>query len=182
MILQGIANRYATALFNAALKANETHKLHEEASGLKTVLSDNPAFRNFLLSPQVLTEDKHELIDSTVGKNASDMFTRFLHLLIDKKRFFFIDGIVESYNEMYERQEGILNVEVVTAVPLDDEVRKKVIAKLEGDTGKKIRVTPVTDPEIIGGMVLMMEDKIIDGSIRFQLEKLRRKLDAIRVA
>ncbi len=182
MLQRGVANRYATALFNSALEARIAEEVRDELVGFKDVLSQNPEFSNFLLSPQIITEDKLGIIHSTVGKKASELFVRFLVLLMEKKRFLFIDEIADSYNELYERHAGILKVEVTTATPLDDRMRKKVIAKLEKDTGKKIRIQPVTDPEIIGGMILMMEDKIIDGSIRFQLEKLRRELSAIRVA
>ncbi|MFQ5510250.1 MAG: ATP synthase F1 subunit delta [Candidatus Krumholzibacteriia bacterium] len=182
MLLRGVANRYSTALFNAALDAGVAGEVRDELLGFKDVLSASPEFRSFLLSPQVLTEHKRDIVNSTIGKKGSPLFARFVLLLLDKKRFFFIDEIADSYIEIYERHEGILKVEVVTAVPLDASMEKKVVAKLEKETGKKIRITPVTDPEIIGGMILMMEDKIIDGSIRFQLEKLRRDLGAIRVA
>jgi F-type H+-transporting ATPase subunit delta len=182
MLQRGVANRYSTALFSAALEARIAEVVRDELVGFKNVLSENPEFRNFLLSPQVMTEDKLDIIHSTVGKKASDLFVRFLVLLIQKKRFLFVDEIADSYNGLYERHEGILEVEVTTAVPLDDRMRKKVTAKLEKDTGKKIRINPITDPAILGGMILIMEDKIIDGSVRFQLEKLRRELDAIRVA
>ena len=56
-----------------------------------------------------------------------------------------------------------------------------MIEKLESETGKEIRIVPVTDPDIIGGMILVMEDKIIDGSIRFHMEKIKRELDEIRI-
>lgn len=181
MIPSGVAKRYAVALFNAAVKLNAAEELHDETMAFRTLLSDKPAFRNFLLSPQILIKDKKGLIEQTLRGRASDLFVQFLLLLIDKKRFPKVEEIIEGYGYLYERHAGILEVKAVTAITLDDAMKRKTIETLERETGKKIRLVSVVDPTIIGGMVLVMEDKIIDGSIRFGIEKLRRELDEIRV-
>jgi F-type H+-transporting ATPase subunit delta len=181
MIPRGVAKRYATALFNAALKANIADDVHTEALGFRTLFADNPSFRNFLLSPQILTKDKKDFITATLKGQASDLFVEFLLLLIDKKRFPFVEQIAEGYTYLYERHKGILEVKAITAVALDEAMRRKAIDKLARETNKDIRLVPIVDPEIIGGMILVMEDKIIDGSIRFRIEKLKRELDEIRV-
>jgi F-type H+-transporting ATPase subunit delta len=181
MIPGGVAKRYAIALFNTALKSNAVDEMYEETTGFRTLLADQPSFRNFLLSPQILTKDKKDLIEKTLRKRVSDLFVRFLLLLIDKKRFPYVEEIIDGYVYLYERHAGILEVKAVTAIPLDDTMERKTIQKLEQETGRKIRLNSVVDPKIIGGMVLVMEETIIDGSIRFSLEKLRRELDEIRV-
>lgn len=181
MIPRGVAKRYATALFNSALGAGIMPDVREETRAFKTLLSDTPGLRDFLLSPQVMADEKKAIIDTALGGRASDLFVRFLRLLVDKKRLPFVEEIADAYNYLYERHEGILEVRVITAVPLDDAMREKTLAKLGKETGKTIRITPVVDPDVIGGVILVMEDKIIDGSIRHYLETLRRDLDTIRV-
>ena len=182
MIPRGISKRYATALLNAALKSNIAGEVNEDAIGFRKLLTDHPDFKNFLLSPQVLTEDKQDIIKTALEGKASDVFLRFLLLLIDKKRFPFIEGIIEAYGALFEKHEGLLEVKVITAHELsDDGLIADVRKKLESQTGKKIKLVPSVDPKIIGGMVLIMEDKIIDGSIRFKMEKLKRELDEVRV-
>jgi F-type H+-transporting ATPase subunit delta len=181
MIPRGVAKRYATALFNAALKANIADDVHAEASTFRKLFSENPSFKNFLLSPQILTKAKKDFITATLKGRASDLFVTFLLLLIDKKRFPFVEDIAEGYSYLYERHKGILEVKAITAVPLDESMTRKTITKLEQESGKRIRLVPIVDPKIIGGMILIMEDKIIDGSIRFRIERLKRELDEIRV-
>lgn len=181
MIPGGVAKRYAIALFNAALKADAAAAINEEMLAFRKLLADNRSFRGFLLSPQILTKDKKQTIEKILKGRASDLFVQFLLLLIDKKRFPFIDEIIEGYGYLYERHAGILEVKAITAIPLDESMERKTIDKLEKETGKKIRLNPVVDPKIIGGMILIMEDKIIDGSIRFSIDKLRRELDEIQV-
>ncbi|MDH3217267.1 MAG: ATP synthase F1 subunit delta [Candidatus Krumholzibacteria bacterium] len=180
MIPRGIARRYATALFNAALKANVSDEIHEQTQHFRGLLRKDSACKNFLLSPQVLTEDKKDLI-TAIRSQTSELFVQFLLLLIDKKRFQHVEEIIDGYKHLYERHQGILEVKAITAVPLDQPMKQKTIDKLASETGKKIRLSPTVDPDIIGGMIVIMEDKIIDGSIRFRMEKLRRELDEIRV-
>lgn len=181
MIPRGVAKRYATALFRAAVKAGTADRVHDELVGLLTTLEDNPSFKGFALSPQVLTKEKKDVIEKTFRGRASELFIDFLLLLIDKNRFFVIEEIIEAYRYLYEQHRGIVEVKVITAIPLDAHMERKVADKLERELGKTIRLSPVTDPSIIGGVVLMMEDKIIDGSIRYKLEKLKRELNEIRV-
>lgn len=181
MMERGVASRYATALFDSALKANIVDDVYDDAMNLKKVLDDSSTFFNFLLSPQVRTEAKHNVINAALEGKASDLFVRFLHLVVDKKRIPYIKEIADEYHKLYEHHKGILMVKVTTAIPIDEKMERKVIDKLHKETQKEIRVEAITDPRIIGGMVLVMADKIIDGSIRFRLETLRRELDQIRV-
>ena len=181
MIPRGIAKRYATALFNAALEAKVLDEVNEDAAAFRKVLSDNPSLRAFLLSPQILTEEKRSVIENTLKGRATDLLIRFLDLLIDKKRFPHVEEIIDGYRSLYEQHQGIIEIRAITAIPLDESLRSKAIRILEERLGKKIRLTEKVAPEIIGGMILIMEDKIIDGSIRHQLQKLMRELDEIRV-
>lgn len=181
MIPRGIAKRYATALFNAALEAKVVDEVNNDAAAFRNLLSDNPSLRGFLLSPQVLTKDKKSILEKALKGRATDLFVRFLILLIDKKRFPSVEGIVDGYRYLCERHQGILEVKAITAIPLDEGLKQKTMRKLEQETGKKIRLAADVDPEIIGGMILVMEDKIIDGSVRYKIEKLMRELDEIRV-
>lgn len=181
MIPRGIAKRYAAALFGAALKAAIADQVQEEMQGLASVLSARPDFRAFILSPQVPTAPKRDLVRTTFGGRTSDLFVRFLLLLIDKGRFIYLEEIIEAYRRFYEDHQGIVEVKVITAIPLDDAMERKFIAKLERETRKRIRLVPSTDPSIVGGAILLMDDRIIDGSVRHRLEKLRRALDEVSI-
>jgi F-type H+-transporting ATPase subunit delta len=181
MIPQGIAKRYATALLNSALKANVGGDVQQDAVGFREVFDANKDFRNFLLSPRVLTKDKKDLIKETFDGRATKLFVSFLLLLIDKKRVDFVGDIVDGYTYLYERHKGVVEVRAITAVPLEEKMQKKVLDHLKNRIGKDVRLRTEVDPAIIGGMVLIMDDKILDGSVRYQMEKLKRELDEIRI-
>ncbi len=181
MILRGIAKRYAVALFNAAVKMDVAEQVGGDLDSFNQLFAADADFRNYMHSPQVFADAKKELIVTAIGKQASGLFMNFVMLLIDKKRLANFDEIAEGYALLYEQLKGIIEVKVITAVELDAELEDKTLATLEAKTGKEVRLVKVMDPEIIGGMILIIEDKIIDGSIRHQLATLRKDLSELKV-
>lgn len=181
MIPRGLARRYARALLNAAVKEGNLNDVYQDATAFRQVLTDNQMFKNFLQSPQTLTQDKKAILEATIGGKASKLFNKFLLLLIDKKRFSSVEEIIEVFESLYEQHEGIVEAKVTTAVAIDKSIKEKIRKKLETETKKKIRLMTQVDSGIIGGMVVVIGDKIIDGSIRYQMEKLKRDLDEIRI-
>jgi F-type H+-transporting ATPase subunit delta len=181
MTRSGIAQRYAKALLQAALSAGKADEVFDDVQGLIALQSRDPSMRNFLFSPQVATEAKHALIDKVLKGRASDLTVEFLHILVDKKRIMFVADIAQAYILLYEKEKGIIEVTAITAVPLEDRLRERLLRTLESQTGKSIRLTHEINPHILGGMIVRMEDKLIDGSVRFQLEQLRRRLRETKV-
>ena len=181
MILRGIAKRYAVALFDAAAGQEIAEQVNDDVVAFSRLLDTNADFRGYLASPQVLTEDKQRLIAECLGDRAAGLFVRFLLLLIEKKRLEHFGEIADAYVHLFEQLQGILEVKVVTAVELDSDLEQKTIEKLERETGKTVRLVRSVDPGVIGGMILVLNDQIIDGSIRHQLEELRRSLGSARV-
>lgn len=181
MIPRGLARRYARALLNAAVKEGNLKDVYQDATAFCQVMTDNQKFKHFLKSPQTLTQDKKTILETTIGSKASKLFSKFLVLLIDKKRFSSVEEIIEVFVSLYEQHEGIVEARVTTAVEIDESIKEKIRKKLEKETKKKIRLMTHVDDGIIGGMVVVIGDKIIDGSIRYQMEKLKRELDEIKI-
>jgi F-type H+-transporting ATPase subunit delta len=181
VIRTGIAQRYAKALLRAALRVGVADEVFKDAESLLALLSENPYFRNFLLSPQVATEDKHALLDKSLAGRASKLLVELLHILVDKKRIIFVADIAEAYRYFYEKHKGIIEVRAITAVPLEEPLREKLLHALERQTRKTIRLTHSVDPSILGGMIVKLEDKVIDGSVRYQLDQLKRHVKETKV-
>jgi F-type H+-transporting ATPase subunit delta len=181
MMRSGIAHRYARALFQAALDAGALDEVSGDVEGLLDLASRVPRLREFLLSPQVSAEDKHALVKRALEGRAHGLFVDFLLLLIDKKRIVYMLDIAEAYRDVYRKHKGMATVKAITAVPLDEGQRRRLLGILEERTHKVISLTQVVDPDILGGMILMIDDKVLDGSVRHQLERLRRRLLATRV-
>ena len=181
MILSGIAQRYAKALHEAALNANQADEVFADTQSLLGLKSQDLSFKRFIESPQVLTEDKVRIITQTLEGRVSKLVLDLLLLLLEKKRFMFIDDIMEAYRYLYEKEKGIVQVRTITAIPLEDNLKDELVRKLEARIKKTVRIKPEVDPNIIGGMILVMDDYILDGSIRFKLGQLKRRLGESRV-
>jgi F-type H+-transporting ATPase subunit delta len=181
MILSGVAKRYAVALFNAAVKQDIAEQVQDDFSSFIDVLRANKALIGFLKSPEVLTEAKKQIVIDVFGERTAGLFVKFILLLIDKKRLINILSIADAYRQLYEQHQGIVEARVVTAVELDGDLENQTMEMLERETGKTIRLSKTVDPDIIGGMVIIVEDEIIDGSIRHKLELMRRSLSEVKV-
>ncbi len=181
MILSGVGKRYAVALFNAAVHQDIADQVEGDINGFARLFETNRRFRNFLMSPMVRTDDKKKFVGEVIGERASGLFVKFVTLLIDKKRIGAIGEIAHAYTHLWEQQQGIVEVRAVTAIELDPDTRERVRRTIEDRTGRRVRLEAKTDPDIIGGMILFIDDKIIDGSIRHQLDRLRKSLGEVRV-
>jgi F-type H+-transporting ATPase subunit delta len=176
-----LARRYATALFSAALEEGVVEQVRREIDDFRELLSRDDSLLRYLLSPQVLTEDKIALVRRVFGGRITRLFEDFLVFLIEKKRVEYTEDILDAYVKLYEQHAGIVTVRAITAVPLSERLERKLLEKLTAQTGKTIRLVKEVDPEIIGGMVILYEGKIVDGSVRFHLERLRRNLKEVKV-
>jgi len=181
MIPRGLPKRYATALFNSAVKHNVAEEVRDDGASFEALFDADAEFRNYLLSPQVLGIEKKGILEKVLRGRVSDLFMNFLLLLIAKGRFNYVDEIIDAYHYLYEHAQGILEIQVMTAIPLDDDLQQQLKVKLESQTNVEIRLATRVDPSIVGGVVLKLEDKIIDGSIRHYLETLKRDLDSLDV-
>lgn len=181
MIDRSLSKRYAKALFQAARNKDAVDEIQKDIESFQQLIAKDPSFVGFLLSPQVLTSAKDALVEKALRGRANDLFVDFLMLLIDKKRIDHVHEIFEAHTVIFEAYRGIIKAKIVTAVPLDDAQEAAVMQKLHSETKREIHLKKVTDPDIVGGMVIYLGDKVIDGSVKFHLERFRRSLKETKV-
>lgn len=170
-----VAQRYAFALWKKGLEQNIHDKIKDELKWVTDVLSDEKIF-SFFLSPKVKHSQKKEIINKVIGGNVSETVKSFLIYLISKGRIDNIHYICSAYNELWDAYENILEVEVKTAISLDDKLQKSLINKLESITGKKIILKAEVDKNIIGGVWIKINNNIIDGTLINSIETLKESL------
>jgi F-type H+-transporting ATPase subunit delta len=181
MVDRSLSKRYAKALFQAALNKDAVDEIQKDIESFQQLIEKDRSFVGFLLSPQILTSAKEELVEKALRGRASDLFVDFILLLIEKKRIDHLHEIFDAHTVIYKAYRGIIEARVITAVPLDEAQEAAVLKKLHDETKKEIRMKKVTDPGIIGGMIIYLGDKVIDGSVKFQLERFRRTLKETKV-
>ncbi|HVP36610.1 MAG TPA: ATP synthase F1 subunit delta [Terriglobales bacterium] len=183
MIDQIVSQRYALALFNAAESAGEglAEQIQKELSLISDLWDKNAELRAFLEAPQISGEEKDELLQTTFKGKISELLLQFLLFLISKARLENILGINTQYDELLKEKEGLVEAQVITASSLDKKLSASLKEKMEKKTGKKVNLIFKLDPDIIGGIKVIVGNQIIDKSIRTELDKLRESLLSIKV-
>lgn len=174
-----MAKRYAQALFalggKAGSKELEAHgRCLAELAGM---LRAQPMLAQTLKSPVIETDDKKAVLGKLLSKMGADTIMRnFCFLLADKKRLGSLPLIAGCYGDMLDSANGVKRGQVTTAVQLSPAKQAALRDALQRKAGGKMELTFAIDPEILGGMVLAVGDKVLDSSLRAQLGNLRKSL------
>jgi|SRR6185437_611969 len=172
-----IARPYAKAAFE---EARDRKRLGPWSDALRTaaaVIGDSRV-GDLLGNPRVTPEELAALVSGITGSQLDDEGRNFVRTLADNRRLALLPEISARFDELKGEAEGVIDVTVTSAAPLDDSERDKLAAALERRLRRSVRLTCVTDPALIGGAVLRAGDLVIDGSLRAQLERIAYDLTA----
>ena len=181
MIAQQVAKKYARALMLSVKDKGMVDLAAEQFVGLRPVIAADADFRNFLSAPQISPDKKEALVRTVFGERLDQLLLQFLMVLIDKHRVNYLIEIIDEFDRLVKAEKGILKATVITAVPMNEAEEEKVITRLAAMTGMKIELEPKVDRTIIGGMIIVMHNQIIDGSIRNYLKSIKDQLASVKV-
>jgi F-type H+-transporting ATPase subunit delta len=166
---------YASALFEAASEKDRLDLAREQLNEFLRALDEVPALRALLENPEVDTRERTETLRAVLA-DADELVRNFLLLVTEKGRAHELPEIVQEFEALVARQEGILDVELTTAVELSDEEARSILDRIESVSDRKLRATRKVDPGLIGGFVLQAGSHRVDASVRSRLQLLRRQL------
>lgn len=169
------SRRYAQAVFEIAREKNELDGWLDDLTALASSLR-NPEFSELLNAPQVSVSQKTGLIENTLGGAVGELASNLMCLLASRNIVYVLPDIVEQYQRLLDAHRGIERADVVSAVPLGDSQRKKILELLEGLVRKDVRAVWQEDTQIIGGFVARVGDHLMDGSTRTKLRQMERDL------
>ncbi|MCB1184342.1 ATP synthase F1 subunit delta [bacterium] len=176
-----VATRYAEALLISAKQAGVLAEVAESYAAVLEVVRGNRDLVTFMDSPQVRVEEKKDLLKKVFGGKLEPVLLNFFFLLIDRNRIENTRDIGEVFAELVEEDMGVVRAKVVTAISLPDDLAAALERKLAAFTGKRIILEKKVDPAVIGGVCVTMGDKILDGTVRTNLDLLGKKLGEARV-
>ncbi len=169
------AKRYAEAVFDLARSSNSYDRWRDDLA-IITELARHPEAAAFLANGQVSDADKLRLVQAAL-RDVTPEAINLVRLLLLRGRFPLAPQVNGEYNRMLDRERGVQQAEVTTAVPLEPAAAQAVVDRLREITGaREIRLTTRVDPAIIGGMVARIGDQLVDGSTRTRLLQLKRRL------
>lgn len=171
-----VSRRYALALFEAGLELQKIDAFKDELTLLNDVFIREEKLLDILGHPRINKEEKKDMVDKIFQGSLSQEVFNFMYILIDKRRESNILEIKKEYDKLYNEQKNIIKVVARTAVPMEDEAKIKLSKVLGEKLEKTIELSNQVDPSIMGGVVLRIEDKLIDGSLKGQLEDIGKAL------
>ncbi len=177
MIKGAVAARYAQALFDVARDNNTVAETENELRGFMRLVDESRDLQQVLYNPQVPVELKKEIVRGAFGKALSGTTLNFLCLALDRRREPYLKSIAERFFGLANETRNIVEAEVTTALELSVVHKVNLMQVLSRMTGKELRIRYQVDPVILGGLVVRLGDRIIDGSVKRQLERLK---DSIR--
>ena len=168
--------RYAKAFFQTAKEKNLLGELKSDIEDIFSICINSPEFIGLLNSPVVKTKQKSELITRIFKNQVHDLTLNFMVLVTENKREAEIPGICRNFLELTRKDQNIKTATLITATEINSETIEKIRKIIEKETGAGIELSTRINPELIGGMILRVDDKQYDASVATQLKKIRQQL------
>ena len=176
-IQASLSGRYATALFGLARDEKQIDAVAQSLATIRTALSDSADFRELTHSPLIGREAASRAIAATAGELGLDpVTTRFLGVLATNRRLAQLGAIIRAFNMLAAAHRGETTAEVTAAHPLSDDQVQALKDRLAQQTGKAVAIDVTVDPAILGGLVVKLGSRQIDGSIRTKLNTLAQAM------
>ena len=171
-----LGRTYARALLGAAQNAGIADKIIEQlGSVVDEYLAVSPPLRAAFASPQIDDNEKIKVIDRLFGDGFDPLLVKFLKVMAGRGRLAHVDAVRAAADAIHDEMLGRLVATVETAVPLDDALRSNIEEQLGSIMQKQVRLSESVDPELIGGMVIRVGDRVFDSSVSNRLDALARR-------
>ena len=172
-IQASLSGRYATALFELARDGNKLDKVSASLATLKQALADSDDLKRVVSSPLISRAEAGKVITALVKPLKLDPLTaNFLGVLAHNRRLRQLGPVIRDFNTLAARHRGETSAQVITAHPLDSGQMAALTARLKSMVGSEVAVDATVDPSILGGLIVRLGSRQIDGSIRTKLNAL----------
>jgi F-type H+-transporting ATPase subunit delta len=173
--MEEIAVVYARSLFEVAKEQDKLDTLHDELGEFADAMNESRELQMFLFSPYFSTREKEEGLDKAVS-GADETFVNFLKLLIEKHRMPVIFKMRAEFDKLWEEENKLLPVSVISAVELPKSTVKQIGDRIAEQTDRKVDLSSTVDPDILGGIIVRVGNSVLDASIRNRLENFRKQV------
>ena len=175
-----IAAPYARALFDFSVDKNIMHQITADFQNLEIFLDESSELTDYLNNPLVSQDAKGEVLTKTLKSQVNSETFKFLMVLVDRDRINLLKSVITNYLELVYETASIKTIEVVTAVEFSNAQKNTLIQKLKELTNaREIKLAITVDPTLIGGFLIKTESKVIDFTIKNQLQQLAKHLDSV---
>lgn len=176
--MAAIASRYARALVEVVLEQKINPDVaRQQLNTIVNAVDESSELRRIWESPAVSQEQKRAVLDAIVGQTGvSKPIRNFVAVLIDHRRIAMLHDMARQFDTELNAQLGLADAEISSARPISEDGKRQLESQLERLTGKTVRASYSSDPELLGGVIVRVGSTIYDGSVRGQLEKIKQEL------
>jgi F-type H+-transporting ATPase subunit delta len=171
-----LGKTYARALLGAARNAGVVDDVISQLNRLvDEYLAGSPQLAAAFASPRIDGAEKDRVIDRIFGDEFHPILVKFMKVMAGRGRLGFVVAVREAADELHDEMLGRVVASVQTAVPLDDALRSQIADQLGSLINKQVRLRESVDPDLIGGMVIRVGDRVFDSSVANRLDKMARR-------
>jgi F-type H+-transporting ATPase subunit delta len=176
-IVSGVSGRYASALFSLARDARQVDAVADALARFDTLVAGSPDLERLVRSPVFSAADQSKALDAVLAdSNIGGVAANFIRLVASKRRLYFIREMIADYRKLYDAHRGVTRADVTSATALSDAHIAALKESLRAASGgREVDLNVKLDPTIIGGLIVKLGSRMVDGS-------LKTKLNAIRLA
>lgn len=178
--VSGVAERYASSLYELAAEAGSVDQIGAELAGFQTLINESADMKRFIESPVFSAEDQLRAVAAVLEKaGISGLSANFIKVAAANRRLFAVPGMIKSYFQIVARNRGEISADVTSAHALTSAQENELKATLKGVTGKDVAINVTVDPSILGGLIVKVGSRQIDTSLRTKLSTLKLALKEV---
>lgn len=170
----GVAERYATALYELAHDARQLDEVAADLTQLKALIAESGDLQRLIGSPLIPRAEQAKAMAAIVGKaGVGDLARRFVGMVARNRRLFALPQIISAFHAMLAERRGETTAEVTSAKPLSGAQIEAIGNALRGTAGRKVQVDVKVDPKLLGGLKVKVGSRLIDASLATKLQRLQ---------
>lgn len=179
-ISSGIAQRYASAVFDLCVEGNSLADLEKDIATLNDAMSVSDDLRTLITNPSYSRDEQQSAITAITKKaGASAVMTNTLALMAQNRRLFALPALLDNLAAQLREHKGIVPVEVTSAKALTQKQSDALVKSIKDQIGKEIEIQATVDEAIIGGLIVKVGSKMVDTSIRSRLNSLQNAMKEV---
>ena len=173
--MENVASRYGLALYSLALEENKIDSWQQDVKTLKGIFIENPDFIMILGSSFISLEERIEILEKSL-KGVDKSIVALINVVMENNRTESLLDVFDSFNSYCNQYRGVSEGLIYSTLKLDQTVIDQIEKKISKIEGSKVELKNVIDPSLIGGVKVVIKDRIYDGSIKHNIEMMKKDL------
>lgn len=176
-----VGKRYAEALFEAGMELGKVEQFRKEINFIEDVFEENNRLKVIFEHPELSNREKKDILNELFKEKISIEVLNLCYIMVDKGRSRHIKTVSQEYNIFANKEQGIVEAKAITAIAMTDEEKQNLQATLSKKLDKTVTLTNAIDKSVVGGVVVEVEGKRIDGSVKGKLDDIYKSLSNMKL-